>query len=187
MSNNNESNSFKSNVAKPIKIIERTVNPDVFRRKRSLREKETLSNLAYRFGKKNIDEWNDFQRKINIYVFSLVHGIVMAVVYMLFYLNYLPIEDQGLKMFTFFSISLPLGLYLADLYQAVSIAIISILLWIFFVTVLISFPVLIGAIGGSGLGAMITNFPQLLEFLICLPFVAVFVLIVPSLLSEMKK
>ena len=38
MSSSDKNSTIKSNVAQPIKIIERTVNPEVFRRKQVIKE-----------------------------------------------------------------------------------------------------------------------------------------------------
>ena len=91
-------------VSQPIKNIERTVDPEAFTR-RTYRdiEEPALPNIAYKFGKTSIDDWIEFTKKVNIAVFGIVHGIVLAIVYFIFYLNIIPlmsINDQPLKLFT---------------------------------------------------------------------------------------
>ncbi|OLS26662.1 MAG: hypothetical protein HeimC3_07640 [Candidatus Heimdallarchaeota archaeon LC_3] len=191
MSENRLKQEVSNGVSKPIKNIDRTVDPGVFTRN-TYRDKEeiTLPNIAYKLGKANINDWNEFTRRFNIIVFGIGHGVVMAVIYFIFYLNIIPfmsIEDQSLKLTTFFLISLPLGIYLSDLMQAISVTIISIPVWMLMVTLFISFPAFSGLVTGSGIGSIVTNFPQVLEFLFFLPFSLLFGLILPSVYGEMKK
>ena len=182
---------YSNGVSKPIKNIDRTVDPSAFTRK-TYRDntKTSLPEIAYKLGKTSVDDWEEFTKKFNIVVFGIGHGIVMAIIYFIFYLNifpFLPIEDQTIKLVTFFLISLPLGIYLSDLIQSISIMIIALIVWLLMVTFLISFPSLFGLVPGGGVGSIVTNFPQALEFLFFLPFSLLFGLVLPAAYTEFKK